>query len=210
MGTRSSRASGAARAALAGALGVLVLSSAGCAGPPAAAAPPVVAATSPVVVPPPAPLLLAASVPVRVTIPAIGVDSPLLALGLQDDGTLAVPPDGAQAGWFTGAPTPGELGPAVIAGHVDWGGAPGVFFRLRELSTGDRITVTREDGSTAVFAVQRVERFPKDAFPTDTVYGDIDHAGLRVITCGGSFDHLARSYVDNTVVFADLVGGGTA
>jgi sortase family protein len=204
-----SRSVRAGRAVRAGALGVLLLSAAACAGPTPVASPPV-AATSTSAVAPLAPLLLTASAPVRVTIPAIGVDSQLLDLGLQADGTLAVPPDGTEAGWFTGAPTPGELGPAVIVGHVDWGGAPGVFFRLRELRAGDLITVTRQDGSTPVFAVQRVELFAKDAFPTAAVYGDLDHAGLRVITCGGSFDHRARSYVDNTVVFADLVSRGTA
>jgi hypothetical protein len=151
---------------------------------------------------------MAASRPVRVLIPAIGVDTDLMDLGLQDDGTLEVPPDGFPAGWFTGAPTPGEQGPAVIAGHVDWGGSPGVFAALRDVGVGDEITVVREDGSTAVFRVGQVGQFPKSAFPTAAVYGDLDHAGLRVITCGGSFDHAAQSYQDNTVVFADLVGRG--
>jgi hypothetical protein len=212
MSAPTGRRARVSRVALAGVLGVLVLSSAACAGPPAAAtatAPSDLPSTNSTAAAAPTPLLLPASVPVRVTIPAIGVDSQLLDLGLNGDGTLEVPPDGAQAGWFTGAPTPGELGPAVIVGHVDWGGAPGVFFRLRELRAGDEITVSREDGSTAVFRVQRVELFPKDAFPTDAVYGDIDHAGLRVITCGGSFDHQAQSYVDNTVVFADLTAAGS-
>jgi hypothetical protein len=144
-----------------------------------------------------------------VLIPAIGVDSDLMDLGLQDDGTLEVPPEGFPAGWFTGAPTPGELGPAILAGHVDWDGSPGVFYRLRDLVPGDEIRVVREDGSTVVFRIQRVDRFPKDDFPTEAVYGDLDHAGLRVITCGGSFDRLARSYEDNIVVFADLVVTGT-
>jgi sortase (surface protein transpeptidase) len=144
------------------------------------------------------------SVPIRLLIPAIGVDSAVMGLGLQDDGSLEVPPEGFPAGWYTGAPTPGELGPAIIAGHVDWGGSPGVFFSLRSLAPGSDITVEREDGSAAQFRVQSVQQFPKDAFPTDAVYADIDHAGLRLITCGGSFDRDARSYEDNIVVFADL------
>lgn len=143
--------------------------------------------------------------PVALRIPAIGVDSELVDLGLQSDGTLEVPPSGFPAGWYTGAPTPGELGPAIIAGHVDWSGRPGVFFELRELAPGDEIIVARQDGSTARFRVTRVERFDKDDFPTDAVYGDLDHAGLRLITCDGSFDHQARSYRDNLVVFAELV-----
>lgn len=127
-------------------------------------------------------------------------------LGLLEDGSLEVPPEGFPAGWYTGAPTPGSLGPAIIAGHVDWAGAPGVFFALRDLTAGDTITVDREDGTTALFRVGSVQQFPKDAFPTDAVYADIDHAGLRLITCGGSFDADARSYRDNIVVFADLAG----
>jgi hypothetical protein len=148
---------------------------------------------------------MASSPPVRLQIPVIGVDSGLLALGLQDDGTLEVPPDAASVGWFTGGPMPGELGPAVIVGQVDWGGALGIFYDLRNLAPQDEITVTREDGSVAVFQVRTREQFPKDQFPTDAVYGNIDHAGLRLITCGGSFDRRARSYEDNIIVFADLV-----
>ena len=151
-----------------------------------------------------------ASAPVRLQIPSIGVDSDLVDLGLQGDGTLEVPPKGFPAGWYTGAPTPGELGPAIIAGHVDWGGRPGVFFDLREVSTGDEIAIGRQDGSTARFRVTHVDQFDKDAFPTQTVYGDLDHAGLRLITCGGSFDPQLRSYDDNLVVFADLVGSDAA
>jgi predicted ATPase/sortase (surface protein transpeptidase) len=135
-----------------------------------------------------------ASAPVRLQIPAIGVDSELMDLGLQTDGTLEVPPSGFPAGWYTGAPTPGELGPAIIAGHVDWAGQPGVFFELRELAAGDEILVTRQEGSTATFRVTRVEQFDKDSFPTQAVYGDLDHAGLRLITCGGAFDRQARGW----------------
>ena len=148
---------------------------------------------------------MAASTPVRIRIPAIGVDSGLMDLGLRPDGSLEVPPEGFPAGWYTEAPTPGELGPAIIAGHVDWDGSPGVFFALRDLTPGAEITVARKDGRTALFRVTSVEQFPKGAFPTDAVYADIDHAGLRLITCGGSFDRQARSYSDNIVVFAALV-----
>ncbi|HEY0509010.1 MAG TPA: class F sortase [Blastococcus sp.] len=150
------------------------------------------------------------SPPVRLQVPEIGVDSELMELGLQDDGSLEVPPAGFPAGWFTGAPMPGEVGPAVMAGHVDWDGSPGVFYDLRSLTPGDEIAVTREDGSTLDFAVVSVEQFPKDEFPTAAVYGDLDHPGLRLITCGGSFDAGERSYTDNIVVFADLIGPAAA
>jgi hypothetical protein len=148
------------------------------------------------------------STPVRVQIPAIAVDATLMDLGLRDNGTMEVPPDGSQAGWYTGAPAPGELGPAVIAGHVDWGGQPGVFYHLRTLKPDDRIVVAREDGTTVTFRVTRSEQVLKSYFPTKMVYGNIDHAGLRLITCGGSFDPQARSYDRNVIVFAELVDGG--
>jgi len=152
---------------------------------------------------------MAKSTPVRVQIPAIQVDSTLMGLGLQNDGTMQLPPTGFPAGWYTGAPTPGELGPAIIAGHVDWGGHPGVFYDLRNLTPGAQITIARADSTTAVFRVSRVQTFPQDAFPTATVYGNLDHPGLRLITCGGSFDHAARSYVDNIIAFADLIAPHT-
>lgn len=150
------------------------------------------------------------SAPVRVQIPAIGVDSTVMELGLRADGTMQVPPAGFPAGWYSGAPTPGELGPAIIAGHVDWQGQPGVFYRLHDLKSGDEITVVRQDGRAAVFRVNRVEQFPKNKFPTDLVYGNIDHPGLRLITCGGSFNRQAHSYDDNIIAFADLDSSHTA
>jgi hypothetical protein len=147
---------------------------------------------------------LARSAPVRLQIPAITVDSTLMDLGLRADGTMEVPPTGFPAGWFTGAPTPGEVGPAIIAGHVDWKG-PGVFYNLHNLRIGDQITVTRKDGSKPAFRVTRVSNFRKDEFPTALVYGNLDHPGLRLITCGGSFNSATGHYEDNIVAFADFV-----
>jgi LPXTG-site transpeptidase (sortase) family protein len=144
------------------------------------------------------------STPIRVFIPAIGVDSPLIRLGLKSNGNLQVPPNGFPAGWFTGAPTPGEKGPAVIAGHVRWAGRAGVFARLGRLRPGDKITVTRQDRSAAVFRIVRIKQYPKSTFPSAAVYGDLDHAGLRLITCGG-LDYLSGKYEANLVVFADLM-----
>jgi hypothetical protein len=157
---------------------------------------------------PPAPVpvrVMAASVPVRIEIASLGVDSELVELGLEDDGTLEVPAGAFPAGWFSGAPTPGELGPAVIVGHIDWVTGPGVFFRLAELAVGAEIRVSRTDGSVAVFRTTGVARYPKDAFPSDLVYGDIDHAGLRLVSCGGEFDRSTGHYEDNVVAFAELV-----
>ncbi|WP_345771029.1 class F sortase [Geodermatophilus normandii] len=144
--------------------------------------------------------------PTRVRVPAIGLDSGLVDLGLDDTGALEAPADFATAGWYAGGPAPGDVGPAVLAGHVDSHRGPAVFARLRELTAGDRVLVDRADGSTATFAVTRVERHPKDAFPTDAVYGPTADAQLRLVTCGGDFDRSVRSYEDNVVVFARPAG----
>lgn len=152
---------------------------------------------------------MTASEPVRLTIASIGVDTALIGLGLLPDGSLEVPPDGASAGWFVGAPTPGERGPAVIAGHVDWDG-PAVFFDLHSVLPGDVVEVARADGSTAVFEVTEVSSYPKDEFPTDAVYGPLSFAGLRLITCGGALNASTGHYEDNVVAFAALVSSSPA
>ena len=146
---------------------------------------------------------MAPSVPTRLKIPGIGVDSDLMSLGLERDGTLETPPGGFPAGWYTGAPTPGELGPAIIVGHVRFG-TPGVFARLAEVRSGDEVQIRRTDGSTARFRVTRVQSFAKSAFPTQKVYGNISHAGLRLITCGG-LNARSNQFDENVVVFAKLV-----
>jgi hypothetical protein len=144
--------------------------------------------------------------PVRVQVPSIGVDSTLMSLGLLADGSLQVPPGAFPAGWYDGAPTPGELGPAIIVGHINWAGENGVFYRLHSLLPGAEIDVTRADGSTAVFRVLSVHEYAKDAFPTSLVYGNTAYSALRLITCGGAFDAQAHSYEDDIVAYAELVG----
>jgi sortase (surface protein transpeptidase) len=148
--------------------------------------------------------LLPTSVPTRLTIPALKVNVALSGLGQQADGSMQVPTDAHTVGWYTKAPTPGSLGPAVLAGHVNFHGRDGTFAKLSTLRKGDRITVARQDGTTATFAVTTVDRYAKDHFPSAAVYGPIDHAGLRLITCGGPFDSGSGHYVDNIVVYADL------
>jgi sortase (surface protein transpeptidase) len=146
-------------------------------------------------------------------IPAIGVNSALLGLGLNKDRTVQVPPlsKDSRAGWYTGSPTPGQLGPSLLLGHVDSAEyGPGVFFKLGALHRGDTVDVTRADSTVAVFRVDRVAAFPKDHFPTLEVYGDTANAQLRLITCGGKFDFGARSYESNIVVFASLVSSHRA
>jgi hypothetical protein len=148
---------------------------------------------------------LAKSVPVRLQIASIGLDSSLMRLGLRSDGSMQVPAGGFPAGWFTGGPTPGERGPAVIAGHIDMSG-PGVFYHLANVRPGDWVMVTRADGSKPVFRVAQVSRYQKNQFPTKLVYGNINHPGLRLITCGGTFNAQTGHYEENLVVFADLIG----
>jgi hypothetical protein len=149
-------------------------------------------------------LVLPESEPVAVSIPSLGIRSTLVDLGLDSNGAMEVPQDPARAGWFSGGPAPGALGPAVIAGHVTWNGAPAVFHRLSSMQRGDQVTVIRKDGKTAVFTVSRVARFSKSQFPSRAIYGPINHAGLRLITCGGTYDAARHTYLDNVVVFAKL------
>jgi sortase (surface protein transpeptidase) len=148
--------------------------------------------------------VLPESDPVALSIPRIGVRSSLVHLGLDAAGAMEVPRDPSLAGWFSQGAAPGALGPAIIAGHVTWDGAPAVFHRLGALRRGDSVAIKREDGKTAVFTVSRVDRFPKSKFPSRAVYGAIDHAGLRLITCGGTYDAARHRYLDNVVVFAKL------
>ena len=148
------------------------------------------------------------SPPERIEIPDLGVSSPLVRLGLAPDGTMQVPEGDAydRPGWFTEGPEPGQLGPAVIAGHVDSRTGPSVFYRLRDLGRGDKVLVRRSDGRTLRFEVESSKQYPKAELPTEDVFGPVPWPALRLITCGGAFDRKARSYTDNIVVTTRLVG----
>ena len=146
-----------------------------------------------------------ARIPEFIDIPAIGTTSSLVQLGLNLDGSLEVPTDFGQAGWFSGGVAPGENGPAVIAGHLDSYKGPAIFAKLELLKPGDRVRIARADGVKVEFVVTRIDRYPKDYFPTDQVYGPTTGPELRLITCGGVFDQQAHSYKANTVVYATLV-----
>ncbi|MBA2947026.1 class F sortase [Streptomyces himalayensis] len=142
----------------------------------------------------------------RVRLPAINVDAPVTAVGLDSEGWVQAPPpeDSNLAGWFTGAVAPGEKGTAVIVGHVDNSKGPAVFYGLGSLKKGNRVEVKRADQKTAVFEVYGVEVFSKTNFPGQRVYGNTGQAELRVITCGGGFTK-QFGYDGNVVVFARLV-----
>ncbi len=144
--------------------------------------------------------------PVWVSIPAIGVRTSLIDLGVTKNGTLQVPASTAVAGWYTGSPRPGAVGSAIIAGHVDSRSGPGIFFWLRTVRPGERVYVGRADGTMAVFTITSVRMYAKDQFPSAAVYGAVPDAELRLITCGGVFDRSLGSYRSNVVVFARLAG----
>ncbi|TLM83381.1 class F sortase [Pseudarthrobacter sp. NamE2] len=210
---------------------LLLLTLAGCAGPAttqdagtappvsvsAPAAPGTPSAPAAAAAPAPAPAavpsgqqlppVMAASAPVTLTIPSISVRTDLIHLGLEDNGSLKVPQDdgnGAPASWYDGSPTPGERGPSVLLGHVNSpNGRGGVFADLRKLTPGAEITVSRADGSTAVFTVDRGALYPKDKFPTLEVYGNTPGSELRLITCDG-YDPATGEFDDNYVIYATL------
>ena len=141
--------------------------------------------------------------PVRLRIPALGISSPLLHLGLAPDRSIEVPGDYGTAGWFAQGPRPGQPGPAVILGHIDSKAGPGVFFRLATLPVGANVFVDRADGSTVDFRVKGTQHVAKTAFPTDLVYAPTLEPSLRLVTCGGVFDRAKGSYLDNVIVYAD-------
>lgn len=147
----------------------------------------------------------ARSAPTRLRIPALEIDTTFEPpLGLNDDQTIEVPASYDQVGWYKHGATPGEVGPSVVLGHVDSYAGPGVFFSLGELREGDKVLIDREDGTTATFRVTNLERVDQDVFPSERVYGAIDHAGLRLITCSGVYNRGTQRYSHNLIVFAEL------
>lgn len=152
--------------------------------------------------------ILGPSAPTALSIPSIGVRTKgIVDLQLDKNGKLEAPRDFDRAGWYAAGPTPGEFGPSVIGAHVDSKAGPAVFYRLGALKKGAEVVVSRKDGSTARFVVDRVARYSKSSFPTTQVYADTKgRAELRLITCGGAFDQSTGHYVDNIVAFAHLTG----
>jgi hypothetical protein len=144
--------------------------------------------------------------PVRVRIPAIGVNAGLEQLGKNRDDTVQVPRHPGRAGWFTGGPRPGEPGSAVLLGHYDSSCCPAVFYRLAALRPGDLIQVERADGSSVVFRVSRMGQYRTTRFPVREVYFPTLRPELRLITCAGPYQRSLARYRDNTVVFAEQVG----
>jgi len=139
--------------------------------------------------------------PTRLRIPAIGVDADLGPLHMDKSNQLEAPADFQEPGWYAEGTVPGDIGPAVIAGHLDSVHGKAIFYRLPELKTSDVILVER-GGKWLTFQVVSTAKFAKNKFPTADVYGPTPDPQLRLITCGGGFDPERRSYRDNIVVFA--------
>jgi hypothetical protein len=152
------------------------------------------------------PVPLAASTITGIDAPSIGLSTDdTTSLDLRDDNSLDVPRSASTVGWYQRSASPGEVGAAVLAAHVNYRGEQGAFVHIGRMAAGDTVEVHRDDGTTAVFAVDRVDQVVKDAFPTEAVYGPTPDSQLRLITCGGVFDERKRSYEDNIVVYAHLV-----
>ncbi len=151
-------------------------------------------------------VVLKPSKPTHISIPSVGINANIEPVGKLPNGTMQTPSDPYMTGWYKYSPTPGEIGPAIIVGHVDWTKiGPVVFWRLRDLKPGDKIIVTRGTGRKLTFKVTGLQQFEQDAFPTKKVYGNINYQGLRLITCGGTFNYSSGHYSHNTVVFAQMI-----
>jgi hypothetical protein len=152
---------------------------------------------------------LARSEPARIDIPTLDVHATVAPVGVGSDGAVGIPPLSRPhlTGWYRYGPSPGEVGSAVILGHVDsFASGKAVFYDLGRLTSGQEIAVTRRDHTVATFKVDAVSAFSKSMFPTSSVFGHVDYPGLRLITCGGPFDSGSGSYRDNIIVFASLTG----
>jgi sortase (surface protein transpeptidase) len=149
---------------------------------------------------------LGPSIPTQISIPSLGVQAKIIKVGRAADGSIATPAadPAATTGWYRLGPTPGELGTAVIVGHVDTASRPAVFHKLPELSKGKLIEVSREDHRVATFTVESVESFPKTSFPADRVFDSTDRARLVLVTCGGTWVGGDIGYSNNVIVFATL------
>jgi len=150
-------------------------------------------------------LSLPESAPVRLRIPTLNIDTGFVALGLTANNEIEIPKGYEEVGWYINGPAPGEIGPAVVLGHVDSYEGPAVFFYLGQLKPGDLIEIERQDGKVAVFRVDYLKRYLQSEFPTELVYGNLDYAGLRLITCSGVYDRETDEYNLNLIVYASLV-----
>lgn len=142
--------------------------------------------------------------PVRIMIPSINLDSTIEKVGLKSDGSMDVPKTPLNTGWYALGPRPGEIGSAVIDGHVDWWyGAPAVFPNLYKVKPGDKIVVQDEFGVVVSFVVRRTQNFGANSDATTVFTSNDGRAHLNLITCAGVWDYNSNQYSSRLVVFAD-------
>ncbi len=152
------------------------------------------------------PPIIHSTPPARLLIPSIGVDAPVIELGLRSDGSMPSPQGPDPVAWYDFSPTPGNPGNAVFAGHRDWyTGVTGVFWRLGEVAPGDRVSVLLADGSEVDYAVKLSVLIGSNDMPVDEVVGQTDDEIITLITCEGSFDPASREYDKRRVVWAERV-----
>ena len=149
---------------------------------------------------------MARSTPTRISIPSINVSAPIMTVGLAPDGTIGTPPltENNLAAWYSGGPSPGQMGPAIVVGHVDGPRGESIFYNLAKLTPGDTVQMDLANHKVALFSVYSVEYYAKGKFPGQRVYDDYSRPGLRLITCGGEYLGGAAGYADNVVVYASL------
>jgi sortase (surface protein transpeptidase) len=146
------------------------------------------------------------SEPTHISVPSVGIDASVTSVGQDAEGSIEMPSlFDWTTGWYKYSPTPGQVGPAIIVGHVDTYKGISVFWKLRDIKQGDIIDIARADGKTVKFRVSGLKQFDQSNFPTKEVYGNLKYPGLRLITCGGAFNQQTESYTQNTVVYAFMI-----
>jgi LPXTG-site transpeptidase (sortase) family protein len=142
--------------------------------------------------------------PLRIKIPAIGVDANIEHVGLTLQGAVDAPKGPSNGGWFDLGPRPGENGNAIIVGHYGWkNNMRAVFDDLHKLEKGDKIYVEDENGEIIIFAVREIRSFDPKADASDVFISNDDRPHLNLITCEGVWNKDDKSYSKRLVVFAD-------
>lgn len=144
--------------------------------------------------------------PVRLKIPKLQIDTVVERVGQDKDGAMGIPRNVNHVAWYELGATPGEIGNAVIAGHLDLAnGAPAVFWPIRQLVPGDQIFVVDEQGGEHAFAVTRQATYAYAQAPVEEIFGFTIHSQLNLITCNGQWDEAAHNYSQRLVVYAELL-----
>jgi LPXTG-site transpeptidase (sortase) family protein len=140
--------------------------------------------------------------PLRLAIPRLRVDAPVIAVGLTPQLAMDVPQRAEEVGWYEYSTRPGMKGNSILAGHLDWLGQPGVFRQLAEMKQGDTVTIRGADGQERTYAVEWNREWPFVTAPIGTVFEDVDRPALTLITCGGRWNATTQRYDTRVVVRA--------